>query len=337
MADGIHVLGQSIQDLALNYIEVLNRAETCAFTFKPKKAIICPKNITLFGWDLKGQEWHPTSHTISALTKTQRPTTIKQLRSFLGSFKQLSSSLPNYAITIHKLEQVVAGRNSAEKIVWTTELEESFTSAKNLAAHPVGIAEPRPGDQLHTFSDYSAEHKAVGGRLVILRKTEDGTTVELVGGFYSAVLDKHKRTWLPCEGEACGIRLVLEHFQNYIRESDKTTIHYTDSQACVLAWKRSQRGAFSSSSRIASFLTGLSSLPVELKHKPGKAMCTSDYASRHPPMCQAPKCQICSGIYILQKCRGRGGGNNICTLSQIWGRILVLWLFSQNFTYFSRF
>ena len=43
------------------------------------------------------------------------------------------------------------------------------------------------------------------------------------------------------------------------------------------------------------------------------------------------------GVYILQKCRGGGGGNNICTLSQIWGRILVLWLFSQNFTYFSRF
>ena len=43
------------------------------------------------------------------------------------------------------------------------------------------------------------------------------------------------------------------------------------------------------------------------------------------------------GIYILQKCRDRGGGNNICTLGQIWGRILVLWLFSQNFTYFSRF
>ena len=198
MADGVHVLGQSIQELALNYIEVLNRAETCGFTFKPEKAIICPNNITLFGWDLKGQEWHPTAHTVSALTKTQRPTTVKQLRSFLGSFKQLSSSLPNYAITIHKLEQVVAGKKSADKIVWTEDLEQSFSAAKDLAAHPIGIAEPRPGDQLYTFSDYSAEHKAIGGRLVIRRKSEDGTLLELIGGFYSAVLDKHKRTWLPC-------------------------------------------------------------------------------------------------------------------------------------------
>ena len=50
MADGIHILGDSVQELALNYIEVLNRAERSGFTFKPKKVIVYPKNINLFGW-----------------------------------------------------------------------------------------------------------------------------------------------------------------------------------------------------------------------------------------------------------------------------------------------
>ena len=119
---------------------------------------------------------------------------------------------------------------------------------------------------------------------------------ELVGGFFNAVLDKHKRAWLPCEGEAIGIRLVLEHFQHYIRESDHVTTHHTDSQPCVLAWKRSQRGAFSSSSRISSFLTGLSAMSVELRYTPGKVLYTSDYASRHPPKCNSTRCQICSFV-----------------------------------------
>ena len=253
MADGIHVLGNTIQDLARNYTEVLNRAELCNFTFKPSKVIICPKNITLFGWDLKGHTWQPTAHTISALTNAPRPVTIKQLRSFLGSFKQLSASLPGYATTIHELEQTVGGQKSGTRIVWTDSLLKSFESAKKLAAHPIGITEPRPGDKLSTYSDYSQENNAVGGRLVISRKIGSEMT-ELVGGFFNAVLDKHKRAWLPCEGEAIGIRLVLEHFQHYIRESDHVTTHHTDSQPCVLAWKRSQRGAFSSSSRISSFL-----------------------------------------------------------------------------------
>ena len=146
------------------------------------------------------------------------------------------------------------------------------------------------------YSDYSAEKRAVGGRLVIHRKMPNGEVQELIGGFYSAVLNKFKKAWLPCEGEACGIRLVLEHFQNQIRESDNTTIHYTDSQPCVLAWKRSCRGAFSASSRISTFLTGLSVLPIELRHKPGKEMYTSDFASRNPPECQSSKCQICTFV-----------------------------------------
>ena len=117
MADGLHVLGKTVDELFANYELVLKRASLCNLTFKPSKVIVCPKNISLFGWDLKGFEWFPTAHTISALATAPIPSTVKQLRSFLGSYKQLSASLPNYAVTIAALERVVAGRNSAEKIV----------------------------------------------------------------------------------------------------------------------------------------------------------------------------------------------------------------------------
>ena len=70
---------------------------------------------------------------------------------------------------------------------------------------------------------------------MIKRNNPDGTTDTLIGGFFSAVLDKHKQHWLPCEGEAAAIRLILEHFSSYIREADSPTVHYTDSQPCVLA------------------------------------------------------------------------------------------------------
>ena len=117
MADGLHVLGDNITSLAANYVEVLNIAEACGLTFKPSKVIICPRNIKLFGWELRGHVWYPTPHTTSALVNAPKPITVKQSRSFIGSFKQLSSSLPRYACTIHKLEQIVAGRASAERLV----------------------------------------------------------------------------------------------------------------------------------------------------------------------------------------------------------------------------
>ena len=296
MADGLHVLGDSIAQLVSNYEEVLCRSDACNLTFKPSKVTVCPKNICLFGWSLKGQTWLPTSHTTSSLVNAALPTTIKQLRSFLGSFKQLSPCMPNYASTVHILEQLTSNKKSAERITWTDPLRQAFQNAKDLAANPIGIAEPRPDDHLQTYSDYAADTRAVGGRLLILRKLENGDTIELPGGFFNAILDSHKANWLPCEGEAAGIRLVLEHFKNHIRESNNPTVHFTDSQPCVLAWKRSQRGAFSTSARISTFLTGLSAMPIELRHKSGKLMHTSDFASRHPSSCSSQRCQICSFV-----------------------------------------
>ena len=40
------------------------------------------------------------------------------------------------------------------------------------------------------------------------------------------------------------------------------------------------------------------------------------------------------GYIFFKNARMGGGGNNICTLSQIWGRILVLWLFFTKFHIF---
>ena len=192
MADGIQVLGNSVEKLAYIYTEVLNRAEMCNFTFKPSKVIVCPKNITLFGWNLRGTSWHPTSHTISALTNAPTPTTIKQLHSFLGSFKQLSSSLPGYAVVIHDLEQLVGWTKVSYSHYMGRNSSKSFPICKNPCCKPHHITETRPYDQLYTFSDYWTEHNAVGARLVIICDTETGTQ-EHVGGFFNAVLDKSKK------------------------------------------------------------------------------------------------------------------------------------------------
>ena len=45
MADGLHVLGDSIAQLVSNYEEVLCRSDACNLTFKHSKVTVCPKNI----------------------------------------------------------------------------------------------------------------------------------------------------------------------------------------------------------------------------------------------------------------------------------------------------
>ena len=293
IADSIFPVGDSYEELAVNYEEALRRADLSGLTFKPGKVVICPRKTVLFGWELDGTEWKPTAHTTSALSTADRPTTVKGLRSFLGAFKQFTDCVPGYAKTLHRLEQLVGGRPSTERIEWTDENIKVFERAKVAAADIHGVHVPRPSDQLQTFSDYSAEHRAVGGRMLIIR-TVDGKEVKLHAGYFSVILDKFKQNWVPCEGEAAGIRLTLQHFAPYIRESQNVTVHFTDNMPCVQAWRRCMQGQFSSSSRISTFLVNLSALSVELVYKPGKHLHSADYVSRHPQPCPvSSKCQIC--------------------------------------------
>ena len=127
----------------------------------------------------------------------------------------------------------------------------------------------------------------------------NGKVHKLLGGHFSCKLNNFQKNWLPCEGEALGVRLTCKHFSPAIIENENTVTIFTDNLPTVHAWKRMKTGAFSSSARVASFLTGLSALNVELVHKPGQNMIVSDYNSRHPNSCSESKCKICSFAYDL--------------------------------------
>ena len=302
MADGLHVLADTISDLKRNYVRVLQLIQKCGLTLKPSKVEICPTSSEIFGWQLTEGFWSPTAHTCSALAEYKQPKTINQLRSFVGAFKQLSQCVPRYAEILHSLDTYIGGKPSREEIVWSPEMVERFTKAREAAKDPQAFTYPRPTDVLHTFSDYSAAGRAIGGRLMIERKNTLGSSTYHLGGYFSVIVDKFKERWTPCEGEALGIKMVLEHFAPLIRESRNQAIHHSDSKVCVQAWRRLHRGAFSTSSRVASFLSGLSTLGVEVQHMPGKELMTSDFTSRNPPRCTNPdSCQVCKFAENIQK------------------------------------
>ena len=128
--------------------------------------------------------------------------------------------------------------------------------------------------------------------MIIVRKIDD-KEVKLNGGYFSARLNKFQSKWLPCEAESLGIKLVLEHFSHFIRENENLVLHFTDSLPSVQAFKRAKLGAFSASARIATFLTSISSLNIDIHHIPGKNLKLVDYISRHPNVCPNRSCQIC--------------------------------------------
>ena len=293
MADGLYILGDTLPVLKENFKEVLTRARNCGLTFKPKKVVIVPRTTILFGWKRTDDGWRPLEHAVSPLTKADFPSTAKQLRSFIGSYKQMTDCIKDYAVLLSPLESAAGGKSSATPIQWTEDLSKHFSVAKEALKDIRTIHIPKPNDKLDLFTDYSKSNEAVGAELYITRTDEDGEQRKLLGGHFSSKLNKHQRNWWPCEGEALGVRLAAQHFSPFIRESSNITTIHTDNLPTVHAWKRLKAGAFSSSARVAAFLTGISTLSVEIIHTPGKNIPLSDYNSRHPSSCDEERCQIC--------------------------------------------
>ena len=67
---------------------------------------------------------------MSTITNVSFPVTVKQMRSFTGSVKQMKDNIKDYHLLLHPLERVVAGRKSAEKITWTDALRDAFNKVK---------------------------------------------------------------------------------------------------------------------------------------------------------------------------------------------------------------
>ena len=70
----------------------------------------------------------------------------------------------------------------------------------------------------------------------------------------------------------------------------------TDNKPCVQTWSKLVRGEFSTSARVATFMSTLSEYPVDVQHISGVDNLPSDFYSRNPPQCESQSCKICKFI-----------------------------------------
>ena len=230
-------------------------------------------------------------HKINPLESCPPPITVKQMRSFIGAYKALNKCIPHYSDRLGPLEDSVAGKDSKHHVVWNDDLQEAFKDSQQHLKSRKILTIPVPNDQLVIASDGSKSPIAVGATLYVQRGGK-----LLAGGFFGAKLSKSQLLWFLCEIEALGIKLTLNYFALYTKESRHTATFLTDSQPCLQAFQKLGRGEFSLSSRLSSFLVCLNSLNIFLHHISGAENILPDYVCRNPSHCPEKNCQVCKFI-----------------------------------------
>ena len=292
IADDLYCGGTTPEDLLSTWTKVLVQLDKCNLRLSPTKTVICPKSTTILGWVWSQGKLSASPHRVAVLSSCPPPTTVKSMRSFIGSYKVLSRVLPDCSSLIDPLECSISGLQSQDKLTLDESLLHKFHVAQQALTSTKAITLPRPSDTLWIVTDGSVTKCGLGATLYVSRDKHLH-----LAGFFSAKLRKHQVTWLPCEIEALSIAAAVKHFSPYIIQSEKRTCVLTDSKPCVQAIDKLARGEFSASPRVTSFLTTVSRYQVTLQHLAGTANLPSDFASRNAANCHEPTCQVCSFIH----------------------------------------
>ena len=289
IADDLNVGGESTSELLQHWNLVMHALHKNGLKLKAIKTIIFPLFAQILGWDWHRGTISASKHKISALISCEPPKTITAMRSFIGAFKTFNRVVKQCTGYLTILDDLIAGKQKKEGITWTENALIAFRSAQKALENTPAICLPRPSDSLIIVHDGCNE--GIGSILFVKRNGKI-----YLGQFFSAKLKCHHQKWLPCEIEALSITTSIHHFSPIIRESHNTTQILTDSRPCVQSWQKLLRGEFSSSVRVATFLSALSEYNVEMHHLKGSSNLPSDFQSRNPPMCTSNSCQICKFV-----------------------------------------
>jgi hypothetical protein len=96
--DDIVVFGETYEQFVENLIKTLDRLIEVGMVCRPSKCKFGSTSVEYCGFIVNEHKYEVKPERIEAIKKFQKPTTVKQLRRFLGMTNQLRDFCRNYAL-----------------------------------------------------------------------------------------------------------------------------------------------------------------------------------------------------------------------------------------------
>ena len=271
--DDIVVYGRSFEEHLQRVEEVLQRISESGLKLKPEKCQLMQQRVTFLGHVVTPDGVLPCPDNVAKILQWQQPTTVTEVRQFLGMASYYRKFIQGYAKLASPLVRLT---KKDEPFNWTSECEESFTVLKNKLAGPEIMAYPR--DDAEYILDTDASDIAIGA---VLSQIQDGR--EKVISYGSRALNKAEKNYCITDKELLALRHFVEYYRQYLM-GQKFLVR-TDHQALVWLFKLKEPKA-----RIARWLEILSVYNFEVQHRPGQKHGNCDSLSRcvNPRDCTCP-------------------------------------------------
>ena len=244
---------------------VLGALREAGLTANPTKCRLGLEEAEYLGHTVGRGRVRPQETKVQSIQTWPRPTTKRQVRTFLGLVGYYRQFVPQFASIAAPLHELTA-KNQPNQVRWTAEMEAAFQQLKTtLCTGPV-LATPDFTKQFVLQTD--ASEVGIGA---VLSQVRDNIEHPLM--YISRKLLKHERNYATIEKEGLAIRWALGKLQYYLlgREFTLMTDH------APLKWMVTHK---SHNARITRWFLELQNFRFHVEHRPGRQNGNADALSR---------------------------------------------------------
>ena len=261
--DDIIIFSRSRKEHIEHVRLVLDRLASAGLTLKHKKCHFGKTEVELLGYTVSAQGIAPQRQKTEVINKIPRPTTVKEIRSFLGMTGYYRQCIPRYA---EIAEPLVALTKKGARFSWNDNCEVSFHQLKEELCSSHVMAHPDPGRSYIVHTD--ACDYAVGAIL-----TQEKGGIDRPIQYVSKKLTETQKRWAPVMKEAYAIVYALKKLRPYLQGAD--FVIYTDHKPLKSLFSSEMKN-----SMIQRWAMQISEFGCRIEYRKGKHNVRADMLSR---------------------------------------------------------
>ena len=244
---------------------VLQSLMAAGFVTSLKKIQLLCENVKFLGYVVGRQGVHVSTATVQAVTSFPRPTTVQQVRRFLGLATFVRRHVPRFSSVVAPLTDLTKAKRAWR---WGVAEELAFVMLKTLLTTPPGLQLPNWSQPFIITSDASD----IGAGAVLAQLDVLGH--ERPVAYWSRKFSAAERRWTTTGRELAAATWATREWRYYVHA--RHDVHVVDHANLVHMIK----GAYGDNARVTRHLMTLAAQHVTLVHRPGRSIAHADALSR---------------------------------------------------------
>ena len=245
--------------------ECFDRMRTFTMKFNIQKCVFGASSVTYLGFQISEAGISPAHDKVQAVRCFKPPTTMKEVRAFVGFCNYFRRMVPNFSRLAGPLISMTKLNSGWKSGILPPEALKSFENMKlALSSNPV-VGYSRSGAQNILTVD-----AATTGLGAILSQVLNGE--ETIVSYWSRTIREHEANYTPYMLEMTAVCSALEHFHEHI--FGKKVIVYTDHRPLIGASNIQKK-------TINRLVENMNIYDIDLRYKKGVENQGADYLSRN--------------------------------------------------------